>query len=68
MTYQRTDFAASMIDGRTVTELDPHSRSAAEIAQLWSYIDARLKGGIGPTVLSSAQTPTPLAAKAAPVD
>ena len=30
--YQRIDFAASIIDGRTVGELNPQSRSAEEVA------------------------------------
>ncbi len=41
--HQRVDFAASMIDGRTVMEIDPVCRSALEIGQLWSYVDGRLK-------------------------
>ena len=41
--YQRTDFASSMIDGRTVQELDPKSRSAEEIAALWKYVSAQLR-------------------------
>lgn len=36
--YQRTDFAASMIDGRTVQEIDPGSRSADEVGKLWNYV------------------------------
>lgn len=36
--YQRTDFASSMIDGRTVQEIDPTSRSADEVEQLWKYV------------------------------
>ena len=40
--HQRVDFAASMIDGRTVMELPGHSRSPAEIAALWDYLDLRL--------------------------
>jgi chromosome partitioning protein len=40
--HQRTDFATSMIDGRTVMELDPNSKSAAEIIELWQYIASRL--------------------------
>ncbi|MCZ6720195.1 MAG: ParA family protein [Proteobacteria bacterium] len=40
--HQRTDFAASMIDGRTVMELDPKARSSKEIAQLWDYMNAKL--------------------------
>ncbi len=41
--YQRTDFASSMIDGRTVQEIDPKSRSAEEVASLWKYVSAQLK-------------------------
>jgi len=40
--HQRVDFAASMIDGRTVMEIDPASRSAVEISQLWKYIEDKL--------------------------
>jgi len=40
--HQRTGFAASMIDGRTVMEIPGDERSAAEIRQLWTYIDVRL--------------------------
>ena len=40
--YQRTDFRTSMIDGRTVAELNEASRSAAEISTLWSFIAGRL--------------------------
>jgi chromosome partitioning protein len=41
--YQRIDFAVSMIDGRTARELDPKSRSAAEITELWNYVRQRLR-------------------------
>lgn len=40
--HQRVDFAASMIDGRTVGELDPNGKSAAEMAELWRYLNDRL--------------------------
>jgi chromosome partitioning protein len=40
---QRTDFAASMIDGCTVCETDPNGRSADEIARLWAYLAALLE-------------------------
>jgi chromosome partitioning protein len=40
--HNRTDFAASMIDGRTVMEIEPEGKSAEEIRDLWEYIDARL--------------------------
>lgn len=41
--HHRVDFAASMIDGRTVVEVDAESRSAKEIAGLWTYLDDRLR-------------------------
>ena len=41
--HHRTDFASSMIDGRTVMEVNPSSRSASEITALWEYIATRLK-------------------------
>jgi chromosome partitioning protein len=41
--YQRTDFAASMIDGRTAQELTPDGRSAGEIKKLWSYVFTQLR-------------------------
>ena len=40
--FQRTDFAASMIDGRTVQEIDAQSRSTAEVEKLWNYVSAQL--------------------------
>ncbi len=40
--HQRIDFAAAMIDGRTVMELDGRSRSPAEIQALWQYLENRL--------------------------
>lgn len=40
--FQRTDFASSMIDGRTVQELDAKSKSAAEVADLWKYVNTQL--------------------------
>jgi hypothetical protein len=36
------DFAASMIDGRTVGEVVPNSQSAKEISDLWVYIQDKL--------------------------
>jgi len=41
--HNRTDFAASMIDGRTVMEVDESSNSCKEVAQLWQYLRGRLK-------------------------
>jgi chromosome partitioning protein len=40
--YQRTDYAASMIDGRTVMETATGGRSAQEIAELWNYVYAQI--------------------------
>ena len=44
--HQRVDFANSMIDGRTVGELDANSNSAKEVATLWSYVNARLRKAV----------------------
>ncbi|WP_371412999.1 AAA family ATPase [Thiomonas sp. X19] len=41
--YQRTDFAASMIDGRTAQEIDPSSRTAGEVEALWNYVSTQLR-------------------------
>ncbi len=41
--HYRNDFASSMIDGRTVMECDPSSRSATEIRELWTYLALRLQ-------------------------
>ncbi len=40
--HQRVDFAASMIDGRTVMEIDPVCRSAREVHGLWNYLQEKL--------------------------
>ncbi|MBS0505238.1 MAG: ParA family protein [Proteobacteria bacterium] len=50
--HQRTDFAASMIDGRTVMEVDPNGRSAQEVTGLWDYISDRLEKNFRRTVFS----------------
>ncbi len=41
--HQRTGFAASMIDGRTVMEVQGEQRSADEVAMLWEYLETRLE-------------------------
>jgi chromosome partitioning protein len=43
MVSHRVDFATSMTDGRTAGELDPGSRSGAEITALWTYLRSRLE-------------------------
>jgi chromosome partitioning protein len=40
--HNRVDFAASMIDGRTVMETDPSGASSAEVTALWTYVSSRL--------------------------
>ncbi len=52
--HHRTDYAAAMIDGRTVMEVDPESRSAAEIAALWRYVADRLEKNFRRTVFAAA--------------
>jgi len=51
--HHRTDFAASMIDGRTVMEVDPKGRSAREVVELWTYICDRLEKNFRRTVFSA---------------
>lgn len=52
--HHRADFAASMIDGRTVMELPRAERSSGEIEVLWDYLDNRL-ARMTETVAASAQ-------------
>ena len=61
--HQRTDFAVSMIDGRTVMELDFRSRSTAEIEALWRFVCDRLEQNFRRTVFSvpAAVGPRPVA-------
>lgn len=62
--HHRTDFASSMIDGRTVMELDPNCKSAKEVEALWSYIADRLERNFRRTVFTpgnGAVTPRPVA-------
>lgn len=40
--HHRTDYAASMIDGRTVMEVNPKCKSALEVSELWVYLAERL--------------------------
>ncbi|KQM98120.1 MULTISPECIES: AAA family ATPase [unclassified Sphingomonas] len=55
--HHRVDFASSMIDGRTVMELDPDSKSSAEIAQLWTYLHDRLEKNFRRTVFAVPAAP-----------
>ncbi len=47
--HHRVDFAASMIDGKTIGEIDAKSKSAREVADLWTYIEGRLARLAGTT-------------------
>ncbi len=40
--HHRVDFAASMVDGRTVNEAVPKSQSSKEVSELWLYVQDRL--------------------------
>lgn len=40
--HDRVDYAASMIDGRTVLEIDPGGRSAEEMTALWKFVKTRI--------------------------
>lgn len=67
--HQRTAFAASMIDGRTVMEIPGEPRAAAEIAMLWEYLYRRLTGehrtllaSDGPPVATNGSDPNSLPA------
>ncbi len=55
--HQRSDFASSMIDGRTVMEISRKSRSAAEIALLWEYLGNRLNKNYRHTILPQMHPP-----------
>jgi hypothetical protein len=43
--HQRTDYAAAMTDGRVAAELDPASKSAEEIGELWTNVLAYVRKG-----------------------
>lgn len=53
MLHQRLDYAASMIDGRTVMEIDPQGRSAAEVAALWAYVGDHLEKNFRRTIFAA---------------
>lgn len=52
--HQRTDYASSMIDGRVASELDAGSKSAEEIASLWTAISKSLSKALRKQVEPSA--------------
>ncbi|HWH16992.1 MAG TPA: ParA family protein [Allosphingosinicella sp.] len=65
--HQRTDFAASMIDGRTVMEVDPNGKSAAEVRELWDYVSDRLEKQFRRTVFSAPASVSPHVAAPRPM-
>ena len=40
--YNRVDYAGAMTDGRTVQEIDPKGKAAAEVEDLWIYVFQQL--------------------------
>jgi len=61
MLHHRTDFAGSMIDGRTVMEVDAGSKSAAEVESLWTYVSDRLEKNFRRTVFAAPAAAAPFA-------
>jgi len=57
--HQRTDFAGSMIDGRTVMELPRKTRSAGEIERLCAYLETRLRWEEAPVSAPMDSLPPP---------
>jgi chromosome partitioning protein len=43
MCKSRQDYRSSMIDGRVCSEVVPNGKSAAEVADLWTYLQTRLQ-------------------------
>ncbi len=41
--HTRQDFRSTMVKGLTAGEVYPKSKSAAEISELWTYLETRLK-------------------------
>jgi chromosome partitioning protein len=63
--HHRTDYAASMIDGRTVMEIEPDGKSAQEIRELWTYIADRLEKNFRRTVFNAPGQAMPVAVQRA---
>ncbi len=54
--HHRTEYASSMIDGRTVMEVNPKGKSSTEIEDLWEYISDRLEKNFRRTVFQHQAT------------
>jgi chromosome partitioning protein len=67
--HHRTDFAAAMIDGRTVMELPRAERSTSEIELLWDYLESRLErmNTAPPEASPSPSPPLPIEDEDAPL-
>ncbi|NBC31329.1 MAG: AAA family ATPase [Alphaproteobacteria bacterium] len=63
--HHRTDFAAAMIDGRTVMELSGSDRSSGEISALWSYLSNRLNRSHSRTMIPAGSMSVPAQSKSA---
>ena len=56
--HNRVDYAASMTDGRTVQEIDPKGKGAAEMRDLWKYLAQHLSNTVTPHLSTpAAKTP-----------
>jgi len=55
-----------MIDGRTVMEVDPDCRSAAEVTALWKYISDRLEKNFRRTVFAAPNSQSQIAGQHRP--
>ncbi len=64
--HQRTDYAASMIDGRTVMEADSNGKSSKEIQDLWKYVSDRLERNFRRTVFNAPGASNPVLASRVP--
>jgi chromosome partitioning protein len=62
--HHRVDFAASMVDGRTVGEIVAKSQSAKEVRDLWLYVQDRLSRLTGDPKLLPELRPTHFATDA----
>ena len=65
--HHRVDFAASMIDGRTVMEVSESGASAKEVIALWNYVAERL-GKLDVVQPMAAANVTEVPAAAAPTE
>ncbi|HEX2590670.1 MAG TPA: ParA family protein [Rhizomicrobium sp.] len=62
--HHRVDFAASMVDGRTVGEVVAKSPSAKEVRDLWLYVQDRLSRIVHDPKMAPAEKPAELAVSA----